>query len=102
MSKLFKTHFPYCISQTKNGYALVNRDYKPLGFLTQQWVNYDEFPVEFDFKSIPEATLKKLSWEGSSEFPVYLYNDGCAPWLSKAHEKAYLAKLSLIGNINIR
>lgn len=101
MSNVYKTHFPYCIQQEDEGCVLVNRGYKPLGFITKDWVTYNQHPVVFSGKGLSSAVAQKLSWRSDADFPVYLYNDGCAPWLSKEHEQAYLKRLSVLGAIKV-
>lgn len=102
MDMLYRTHFPYCIDKTESGYVLLNRKYKPVGFLTNTEVDYSSYPIEFSPASLKEATLKKLSINGETDFPVFLYGNGTLPWSSSENEKAYLEKLSLLAKMKIR
>lgn len=99
MSTLYRTHFPYCIQAVHYGYVLLNRDYKPIGFMTNDWLNYNSYPIQFDTKSFKSSVVQNLSWEGNTEFPIFLYSDACSPWSSKANETAYFDRLKILGNI---
>ena len=54
-------HFPYCILKQENGnYAILNRLYKPLGFISHNWVEYSDYPIEFKFARLTSRTAEKL------------------------------------------
>jgi hypothetical protein len=99
MSTLFRTHFPYCIQAVSDGYVLLNRAYKPIGFMTNDWTNYDSYPIQFHSSSFNESVVEKLSWKGDAEFPIFIYSDGCAPWTSEENEDAYLGRLKILGRL---
>lgn len=92
-----KVFFPYCIQRVADGrYILLNRNYKPLGTFSGEWVEYETHPsvAEID---IPPAVAKKLSWGGSDDTDrIYLYADSCVPTDSKAHMDAYLSRLAVL------
>ena len=89
--------FPYCIQRVKSGgYILLNRNYKPLGIQSSEWVEYETQPSVAALK-ITAATAIKLSWDGSdNQDRIYLYNDGCIPTDGAAHMDAYLKRLALL------
>jgi hypothetical protein len=101
--ELRKTHFPYCIQRLEDGrYIILNRNYKPLGNTTGEWIDYatDASVVKLN---ITTATAKKLSWEESQNIEkIFLYNDGCIPTSSSAHMNAYLKRLSVLMKIKQR
>ena len=36
-------YMPYCLQrQEDERYAILNREYKPLGFITKDWIKYDD------------------------------------------------------------
>ncbi len=75
-------YFPYCLEKQKDGtWVLLNRNYKPVGFNTSDFINYEEYPVSMKIKGIGPGTLKKLSFKDDeiTADRVYLYNDGCVP-----------------------
>lgn len=93
-----KNYFVYCIRKQEDGtWLLLNRNYKPVGFNTDEHLKYDDYPVSARNKGLGAATLKKLSFNGEgSGDTVYLYNDGCVPTSSNEHMKSYLEKLQIL------
>lgn len=103
MSDFRAIYLPYCIQKNEDGSWLVlNRQYKPVGFNTDDHLTYDRFPVSAKFKGLGPAKLAKLSYTGNVEGTrVYLYNDGSNPLLSAANMKAYLAKLETLAKLSV-
>ncbi len=89
--------FPYCIQRVKtDGYILLNRNYKPLGSQSGDWVEYETNQSVAPLK-ITAATAKKLSWDGSGDLDrIYLYSDSCIPTDGAAHMDAYLKRLAVL------
>lgn len=93
---------PYCLKKQPCGrYALLNRQYKPVGFVTDRFVRYEQFPVLADLR-IDQKTAARLSWDNSaSTDEIFLYNDGCNPNNSDEDMNAYLGKLKVLAKIRI-
>ncbi|MFA7607243.1 MAG: hypothetical protein WCY08_11735 [Rhodocyclaceae bacterium] len=91
-------YFPYCIEKQSDGsWVLLNRNYKPVGFNTAEWVTYSEFPVSIKLKGLGPATLRKLSCHDEEPGDrVYLYNDGSVPTRDAKAMAAYLKKLEIL------
>ncbi|WNC72726.1 hypothetical protein RGQ13_01725 [Thalassotalea psychrophila] len=90
-------YFPYCIQKKEDGsWLMLNRNYRPVGFNTDDFLKYDELPVSIKLKGIGPATLKKLSYKGEASDTVYLYNDGCVPTSSETAMSSYLKKLEIL------
>lgn len=86
----------YCLDRQPDGtYAALNRRYKPVGFASTEWVDYEAFPVRFKFKrALSERQIVALSCKGdASAQRIYLYNDGCIPTASDADWRAYSDRL---------
>ena len=94
---------PYCLKKQDNGrYAVLNREYKPVGFFTTSHVKYEKYPVLVKLKGLTAAKAAKLSWKGEKNTgEIYLYNDGCVPTRSKANMKAYLTKIELLAKLSV-
>jgi hypothetical protein len=94
-------YFPYCIEKCADGsWVLLNRNYKPIGFNTSEFINYSDYPVAMKIKGLGQSTLKKLSYKDEEPGDrVYLYNDGCIPTMSGAAMSAYLKKLEILLNL---
>lgn len=95
---------PYCLRKQEGGrYAILNREYKPVGFKTSDWINYDDYPVCVTIKGIGPATAKKLSCRGSGDTDdIFLYHDGCNPVNDKGHMAEYLEKLELLAKMQVQ
>lgn len=94
---------PYCIARQADGrYAVLNREYKPVGFYTRERIAYDAYPVLVKFKRLTTTQAKKISCAGDpSTEKIFLYNDGCVPTHSATHMKAYLERLAILARVSI-
>lgn len=94
---------PYCIQKQPDGrYVVLNREYKPVGFKTNDHIKYEEYPVCVKLKGIGSATAEKLSYKGDSNTDIiYLYNDGCVPTESAEHMKKYLKRLEILAKLKV-
>ena len=96
-------YLPYCIEKLKDGsWVFLNREYKPVGFNTKKYINYEEYPVATRFKGLAPAILRKLSYTGDvTGDRVYLYHDGTNPLLSPMHMKEYQKKLAILAKLRV-
>ena len=98
-------YFPYCLHQRNDKlWVILNRNYKPLGTMNDDWSDYEALPAEMCIKSISSAQAKKISYSGESDntFRIYLYDDGCIPTDSKINMEAYLNRLSVLMKLNTK
>jgi hypothetical protein len=95
-------HLPYCVDRQPDGrYVILNRNYKPLGFVVNEYVKYDEYPITHHIRITPKKAAK-ISYKGSEELGrIYLYNDGCIPIRSKKNMDAYLERLAVLMSLKI-
>lgn len=97
-----RVSLPYVLQQQKDGsYIALNRNYKPVGFLIEKWVEYAEYPIAVHFKCLREDTIEKLSAQERFDGDIYLYNDGCVPTRRKKHMTAYLEKLAILTKLKV-
>ena len=91
-------YFPYCIEKQEDGsWVLLNRNYKPVGFNTNDQIEYEEHPVSMKLKGMGSATLKKLSYKDEEPGDrVFLYDDGCVPTSNAQAMSSYLKKLEIL------
>lgn len=96
-------YLPYCIRKQPDGrYAVLNRHYKPVGFCTDDWIEYENYPVLVKLRGLGPAIARKISCDGdSSTETIYLYGDGCNPVRNKATASAYFARLSRLMKLEI-
>lgn len=96
-------YLPYCLQKQESGnYAVLNRNYKPLGFNPMcGHIKYEDYPVCLPLKITP-SIARKLSWEESKDTDtIYLYNDELTPTLNDKNMKLYLNRLAILSNINV-
>lgn len=91
---------PYCLEmQTCGRYAVVNRNYKPLGFSSGEFVHYGEYPVLLNIRITQRTACKLSANECCDPRRIYLYDDSCIPtansktWLKYQARLLHLAKL---------
>jgi len=96
-------HFPYCIQRQEDGrYAILNRDYKPLGFQTRKHLKYEDYPILTKFKRLTKRTAARLSVKGSEDLEaIWLYDDANVPTKSAKNMKAYLERLEILAKLTI-
>ena len=97
-------YLPYCLKKQNDGsYAVLNREYKPVGFNTRDYITYEEYPVTTKFKGIGKGVAKKLSYKGHENTEtIYLYNDGCVPTQSTANMTAYMKRLTILAKLKVK
>ncbi|SIQ37839.1 hypothetical protein SAMN05878282_103430 [Aquipseudomonas alcaligenes] len=96
-------HFVYCLDKQADGsYVLLNRNYKPLGFMTDDWIEYSDHPIGVKIKGLGPKTAAKISYKGDENLDrIYLYNDGCIPTRDAANMKAYLKRLDILMSLKV-
>ena len=95
---------PYCLHKQQDGsYVALNREYKPLGWTSKDWVNYADFPIGLHLKGMTAKKAAALSWDCSPGLErIYLYNDGCVPTDSAAKMTAYCKRLALLAAMKVK
>ncbi|MCQ4267374.1 hypothetical protein NAV28_09110 [Pseudomonas stutzeri] len=101
--ELRQTHFPYCLDRLEDGsYVLLNRNYKPIGFMTGEWINYEEHPIGMRLPGLTEQLAAELDARGRANLDrIYFYNDGCVPTDGNENMQAYLARLAKLMALRI-
>lgn len=94
---------PYCIEKQPGGtYVVLNREYKPLGFKTRDFIKYADYPVCVKIKGLTAAKAAKLSVDESKDLDrIFLYDDATNPIRSKKNMDAYLAKLAVLAKLSV-
>lgn len=103
MDELRHSHFIYCIQRLENGdYIFLNRYYKPLGFHTSDWINYDDPRLWVGLKGLTAKKAAKISYKNEENLDnIYLYNDGCVPTRSAENMKNYLSRLDALMKLTL-
>lgn len=93
---------PYCLLLQECGrYALLNREYKPLGFVSRNFVNYSELPILLSVRITPSIAAKLSHNSNPKMTRIYLYRDNCIPTSSGSAWKSYCEKLELLSKLEI-
>ena len=90
-------YFPYCLQKQEDGsWVLLNRNYKPVGFNTDDYIKYEDYPVSIKLKGLREKTLQAISHDGEVSDNIFLYDDGCVPTSSSSSMASYLKKVEIL------
>jgi hypothetical protein len=92
------THFPYCLQRQPSGrYLLLNRNYKPVGFFTDERLDYETYPITIEIRGLtPEVAASVDCKQRALLDAIYLYDDGCIPTDDAASMEAYLKRLVVL------
>ena len=98
-----RIYLAYCLKrQPDDRYSVLNRDYKPLGFITRDVVQGVDYPVLAKLRGLTRRKAASLSHDGSDDLEsIYLYDDGCVPTDSDAKMRSYQTKLALLAKLKI-
>jgi hypothetical protein len=101
----FRFFMPYLFQEIpgigKNVWLPLNRNYKPLGVISKDWVDYDAFAKTHGVKFAKDPRNLKDIWEHTTEAPdmLWLYSD--APSTRRDYfarlEKLMTYQLPLLG-----
>ncbi|MBE7383820.1 MAG: hypothetical protein F6J95_020690 [Leptolyngbya sp. SIO1E4] len=101
-----KLYFPYLIQRTRGDrWVVLNRDYKPLGIVTREHVDYDQYAIllKMTAKIANALTYKATGVEltGVEDESIYFYDDGCNPFGpdSQKHWPTYQEKLKILSKL---
>lgn len=97
MNEIRAISFPYCIQRVGDDrYLFLNRNHKPLGVQSSDFVEYETHPTVMNVKITP-AVAQKASWNGSEDVDrIYFYNSSCIPTSGVEHMRAYLDRLAVL------
>ncbi len=95
--RLSNVMLPYCLKRERgsSGYVLLNRGYKPIGFNTSAWVQYEQYPIIHRIRITPKVAAK-LSWNNDSDTEsIMLYSK----LTSKKDMSDYLGRLEYLSGL---
>lgn len=99
--------WPYLVvRQPDHAWLALNRDYKPLGYRDNKWVDYETHPARQKLHGFTRAVALTLDTEPSFDsagepVAVYLYSDATSPRRSKELREAYLRRLQILLDLGI-
>jgi len=100
--KFCRLNLPYVLQEQEDGsYIALNRNYKPIGFRSEKWVDYGAYPIAFRFKDLSPDMIEKLSVNRPFNGDIYLYDDNCVPTDGKRHMTAYMEKLAILMKLGV-
>ena len=93
---------PYCLDRQEDGrWVILNRDYKPLGMLTRDFVRYEDHAVAAYLGGLTAAVRQRLEDRDNSPDRIYLYDDGSVPTSSKEAWAKYSSKLEALAKLTV-
>jgi hypothetical protein len=93
---------PYCLElQSCGRYAILNREYKPLGWHIQQYIRYEQYPILLTLRVTPLRAKNLSCYLKADTRKIYLYHDGCIPTANSEVWSAYSARLEYLAKITI-
>lgn len=93
---------PYCLHRNEAGeWIALNRDYKPLGFNTNKWIAYEQYPIAIKYKNTKQLREKCSVSRKDDENWIFLYNDFGAPWKSKTNLNCYMENLQRLCGLEV-
>lgn len=97
---IFCTHLPYCIMHIDTDrYIILNRNYKPLGQTSFDYVDYRKHPSVIHMK-ITEKQAIKLSYDGFIKSDcIYFYDNSDTVLRNTQAFNDYIARLKLLATI---
>jgi len=94
---------PYILKQQNNGtYVVLNRRYKPLGFHTNEFVDYPEYPIQHLICLPKEVSDQLIPGKGDNSGSFYLYTDETSPLNNAKNWISYSDKLALLKEQKIK
>ncbi|WP_321868635.1 hypothetical protein [Paraburkholderia tropica] len=94
---------PYCLQKLPDGrYIILNRDYKPLGTTSREWVDYETHPsaVRMNISSKTAASLSTHAKPDTDQ--IFLYDDSSSPVHGAQQMRDYMEKLSRLAMYTIK
>lgn len=90
--------FPYGMTRNDDGtWVLFNRNYKPVGLISEDHVDYNDPRHKMKIKGLSRATLAKLDIRGEGlGTQIFFYNDATTPESSASAMSAYLKRLEIL------
>lgn len=80
----------------------LNRDYKPVGFMTDDSIDYGKYPIAVGIRRLGPKLAAKVSFNGNEDLRcIYLYNDGCKPDSSAKAMQDYLRRLAILAKLKV-
>ena len=104
MESFRRIFFPYCLQRRDDGlWVVLNRNYKPVGSTTRDYVSYDDIPQTECIERITKEQMAKLSHTGrcgADQRSIYLYDDSYY-WNIGETLNLYYEKLTLLANMKL-
>ena len=101
--------FPYGMQKNdKNEWFVFNREYKPLGFNTDEKVKYEDYPIFVKYKGLTDAKLQKLACPNENTirrndkgeiFMIWFYSDGTNPKDNPKYWDAYFKRIKILSSL---
>jgi hypothetical protein len=112
----FRINLPYGFLQNENGeWMAFNREYKPIGFNSDESFNYENFPIFTSFPRLTDVLIREITDNDESSVKknekgniveFWLYSDSSNPANQREKEnsfwKIYWDKLERLAKLPVR
>ena len=106
LGDFFRINMPYGMRKNeKNEWFVFNREYKPLGFNTNEHIEYENYPVFVKYKGLTETKLQKLACskensiqrdENGNIYMIWFYSDATNPKDNPRHWNDYFDRIKIL------
>lgn len=105
LTDFFRINMPYGLRRNEKGeWFTFNREYKPLGFKTNDRVRYEDYPIFVKYKGLTDGKIKKLAIpeslahdEKGNVYLFCLYDDATNPHDNPKHFLSPAIPLVIVG-----
>lgn len=100
-TSFWREYLPYCLQKQKDGsWVVCNRNYKPVGFNTSEFIRYEDYPVSAKIGRLGPATISKLQSPGITDSVIYLHG-GYGDLDDSTKAQDYFQKLKILAHLPI-
>lgn len=109
LGDFFRINMPYGMKKNdQNEWFAFNREYKPIGFNTNEYIYEEKYPVYTKYKGLTEAKILQLSWskkegitrdENGEIYMFWLYSDQTNPKDDPKYWDEYFNKIKILSKL---
>lgn len=109
LGDFFRINMPYGMEKNdKNEWFVFNPEYKPLGFNTNEHLEYENYPVFVKYKGLTEKKLQKLACledgyirrnEKGEIYMVWFYSDATNPKDTPKYWNDYFDRIKILSTL---
>lgn len=110
LTDFFRINLPYGLKKNANNeWFAFNREYKPLGWNTTDFINEAQFPVYTIYKGLTDKMILKIFSETMVHrnehgeiYLIFFYNDGTNPQSNPKHWQNYFNIIKELSKLQVK